>query len=154
MCTERPSEGEGTNENDHSLFEPLEPIYNNIKPGEIPANVISQSDYVNTSGGDALQLSSHLSPAPPPTSQSSEETKEEETVETPGVYFPYAVALRRGPYGEHLCSGVLIGPQHVLTAAKCLDPRLGFTSSRPSIVIGGYLGHDVPALAQFEVRHP
>lgn len=37
--------------------------------------------------------------------------------------YPYLVNLRNG--GQPVCSGALIGEQSVITAASCVDPRLG-----------------------------
>ena len=55
-------------------------------------------------------------------SQSDESLAEEETREFVNPH-PYIVNVRA--FGRSVCSGVLIGPYTVLTAAQCVDPRNG-----------------------------
>lgn len=154
VCAESLSAGESTSESAVSANEQLESSYSNTGPGETPGPVINRTDFAGASQGDDPPFLAHEPQTTPAAPLPSNQSTAEETQQASGSYFPYAVALRRGPYGEHLCSGVLIGPQYALTAAKCLDPRLDFTSHRPSIIIGAYSGNNSNAIAQFEVRGP
>jgi len=54
--------------------------------------------------------------------QQTEDT-EEGQLEQLILRYPYIVNLRNGD--QPVCSGTLIGRQSVITAAKCVDPRLG-----------------------------
>lgn len=59
--------------------------------------------------------------------------------------FPYAVSLKTFFTQRHLCGGVLVSPNVVITAAHCVDPANPQAEIRPRVNIGGLKRHDPKA---------
>jgi len=67
-----------------------------------------------------------------------------QAIESPRGRFPYVVSIRAYETRQHICTGVLITNNFVLTAAHCVDPRSSFSAgSKPFVYIGAFDAHQL-----------
>lgn len=68
--------------------------------------------------------------------------------------FPYVVSLKTFFTQRHLCGGVLVAPNVVITAAHCVDPANPQAEIRPRVNIGGLKRHDSKAEVIYNLFSP
>eukprot|EP00803_Ostreobium_quekettii_P006758 evm.model.scf_1523.2 EVM.evm.TU.scf_1523.2 scf_1523:26708-32303(-) len=100
--------------------------------------VAAQCAFLAQSAGPDARVSSHCAQAEGTGNQEAVSILDMPDIQLASTgRFPYAVSLRRAGARDHVCSGVLAGPRHVITAAHCVDGSPYSAGKRPIVFIGG-----------------